>query len=153
MVSAPWVPALGVYAGPGGLAQAQSFNAASGGNVSYALDFVDDGSWTSISDPYWTLAHWAGTPFHMIYGIPMLPNQRIDPQRRGGGRLQPGLRQPRHSVGRCRPGQCDLDDRLGPAPVGDSMGRALEHRCRQLCGLLAPNRELDPLGPRGSFLF
>ncbi len=69
----PWVPAIGVYAGPGGLAQAQTFNQALGGNVDYALDFVDDGSWNSIADPYWTLANWSGTPFHMIFGIPMLP--------------------------------------------------------------------------------
>jgi hypothetical protein len=71
---APWAPAFGVYAGPGAVASAQAFDVQKGGPVPYALDFFDSSNWTSISDPQWTIQHWRGSPFHMIFGVPMLPD-------------------------------------------------------------------------------
>jgi hypothetical protein len=73
-VAATWTPAFGVYAGPDAVSAAQAFNVAMGGTVSYALDFLPSSSWTSIANPQWTIQRWPLSPFHMIYGVPMLPD-------------------------------------------------------------------------------
>jgi hypothetical protein len=72
--AAPWRPALGVYAGPDAVAAAQAFGRAVGGPVTDALDFLPSSNWGSIADPQWTIDRWQGSPFHMIYGVPMLPD-------------------------------------------------------------------------------
>ena len=36
------------------------------------MDFVDATDWSHISDP-WQLSNWKGSPFQMIWGVPMLP--------------------------------------------------------------------------------
>jgi hypothetical protein len=64
---------LGVYAGAGSPAAATVFAADTGTTVRYALDYFDATSWSTISDPSWFLARWAGTNFQMIFGVPMLP--------------------------------------------------------------------------------
>jgi hypothetical protein len=64
---------LGVYAGAGSPAAAAVFAADAGVSVPYALDYFDDASWTTISDPSWFLERWAGSNFQMIFGLPMLP--------------------------------------------------------------------------------
>jgi len=71
----PWAPVLGVYAGPGEVAGAKSFDVQARGPVPYALDFIESSSWSSISDPRWTLKQWKDSKFHMIFGVPMLPTQ------------------------------------------------------------------------------
>jgi hypothetical protein len=75
---------LGVYAGAGSPAAATVFQADAGTPVPYALDFFDDASWTTISDPSWFLQRWAGANFQMIFGVPMLP--------KNGGSLAAGAR-------------------------------------------------------------
>jgi hypothetical protein len=64
---------LGVYAGAGSPAAATVFATDTGTTVHYALDYFDGASWSTISDPSWFLARWAGTGFQMIFGVPMLP--------------------------------------------------------------------------------
>jgi hypothetical protein len=64
---------LGVYAGPASPAAATVFQTDAGTKVPYALDYFDDSSWTTISDPSWFLQGWAGSHFQMIFGVPMLP--------------------------------------------------------------------------------
>jgi hypothetical protein len=71
----PWTSALGVYAGPGAAGEAQGFALQEGSRVPYALDFFDASTWDSISDPTWILQRWSTASFHMIFGVPMLPNQ------------------------------------------------------------------------------
>jgi hypothetical protein len=70
----PWSPAFGVYAGPDAVAAAQSFAVTMGASITYALDFLPSSSWGSIGDPEWTISRWQGSPFHMIFGVPMLPD-------------------------------------------------------------------------------
>jgi hypothetical protein len=70
----PWTPAFGVYAGPDALDAAQAFAVTMGASITYALDFLPSSSWGSIADPQWTLSRWQGSPFHMIFGVPMLPD-------------------------------------------------------------------------------
>jgi hypothetical protein len=41
-------------------------------SIKYAMDFIDATSWQSISDPY-QLSQWQGTPYTMVWGVPMLP--------------------------------------------------------------------------------
>jgi hypothetical protein len=72
--AATWTPAFGVYAGPDAVTAAQAFTVAMGGSVSSALDFLPSTSWESIADPQWTIQRWQLSPFHMIYGVPMLPD-------------------------------------------------------------------------------
>jgi hypothetical protein len=72
--AALWRPAFGVYAGPDAVAAARSFGLATGGPTAYALDFLPSSSWGSIADPQWTIVDWQGSTFHMIYGVPMLPD-------------------------------------------------------------------------------
>jgi hypothetical protein len=64
---------LGVYAGPGDVGAAESFSEVVGRPVRYALDYLDDSSWQSISDPQWLLDHWVGSGLDMIWAVPMLP--------------------------------------------------------------------------------
>ena len=68
----PPVP-LGVYAGPGSPSSATAFADAIGSRTPYALDYLDDTSWQTISDPAWFLQRWSGSGFRMIWAIPMLP--------------------------------------------------------------------------------
>jgi hypothetical protein len=41
-------------------------------SVKYAMDFIDATSWSTISNP-WQLSQWKGSPYTMIWGVPMLP--------------------------------------------------------------------------------
>ena len=65
---------LGLYDGqasPSGIETAASWLGSSG-TIKYAQDFVDATDWSHISDP-WQLSNWKGSPFTMIWAIPMLP--------------------------------------------------------------------------------
>jgi hypothetical protein len=42
-------------------------------DVQYAMDFVDDTSLSTISDPSWFISQWQGTPYKMVWGVPMVP--------------------------------------------------------------------------------
>jgi hypothetical protein len=42
-------------------------------DIHYAEDFLDATSWSSISDPSWFMSQWKGTPFTMVWGVPMMP--------------------------------------------------------------------------------
>ncbi len=65
---------LGIYAGPGAATGAEAVNDALGGRISYAMDFLPQTSWTALTDPAWLAASWAGSPFDLVLGVPMLPN-------------------------------------------------------------------------------
>lgn len=65
---------LGIYAGPGAAAGAEAVNRAVGGRISYAMDFLPQTSWTALTDPTWLAAAWAGSPFDLVLGVPMLPD-------------------------------------------------------------------------------
>lgn len=45
-----------------------------GHRLKYAMDFFDGSSWSTISNPSWFLSSWQGTPYSMVWGVPMLPN-------------------------------------------------------------------------------
>ncbi len=40
--------------------------------VRYAQDFIDATDWSHIGDP-WQLDNWKGTPYTMVWGVPMMP--------------------------------------------------------------------------------
>jgi Glycosyl hydrolase family 26 len=65
---------LGFYDGlssPTGIETAASWLGSSS-SVKYAEDFIDATDWSHISNP-WQLANWEGSPFEMVWGVPMLP--------------------------------------------------------------------------------
>jgi hypothetical protein len=65
---------LGFYDGdssPAGIETAASW-LGSPSTVKYAQDFIDATDWSHISNP-WQLPNWKGSPFTMVWGIPMLP--------------------------------------------------------------------------------
>ncbi|MGH3263002.1 MAG: hypothetical protein ACRDNS_13495, partial [Trebonia sp.] len=65
---------LGFYDGkssPSGIETAASW-LGSTSSVKYAQDFIDATDWSHISNP-WQLSNWKGSPFTMIWGVPMLP--------------------------------------------------------------------------------
>ncbi len=64
---------VGVYAGPGNVAGAYAFQDYLGLPVRYAMDFFSNATWSSITQPTWTLGRWAGSGFTRIWGVPMLP--------------------------------------------------------------------------------
>jgi len=66
--------AMGVYAGSGNVAGATSFQSALGAPVHYALDYFSGSSWSSISSPTWVLDQWQGSPYQLVFGVPMLPS-------------------------------------------------------------------------------
>ncbi len=65
---------LGFYDGnsnPSGIETAASWLGSSR-SVKYAQDFIDATDWSHIDNP-WQLSNWQGSPFTMIWGVPMLP--------------------------------------------------------------------------------
>lgn len=65
---------LGLYDGkskPSGITTAATWLGSSS-TIKYAMDFVDATDWSHISNPY-QLPNWKGSPFTMVWGIPMLP--------------------------------------------------------------------------------
>jgi hypothetical protein len=67
------MPSLGVYAGPGAATAAAALDWDLRGRVHYAMDYLADTSWTALADPSWLAQAWAGSPFAMVIGVPMLP--------------------------------------------------------------------------------
>jgi hypothetical protein len=67
-------PGLGFYDGTfnsSGIKKAATWLGPSS-SVTYAEDFIDATNFTKISDP-WQLSNWKGTPYTMIWGVPMVP--------------------------------------------------------------------------------
>jgi hypothetical protein len=67
-------PGLGLYDGkfsPAGIETAASW-LGSPSSIKYAEDFIDATDWSHISTP-WQLSNWKGSPFTMIWGVPMVP--------------------------------------------------------------------------------
>ena len=67
-------PGLGFYDGksePNGIEAAASW-LGSPSSVKYAQDFIDATDWSHIDTP-WQLGNWKGSPFTMIWGVPMVP--------------------------------------------------------------------------------
>jgi hypothetical protein len=65
---------LGLYDGnssPSGIETAASW-LGSAGSIKYAEDFVDATDFSHIADP-WQLSNWQGSPFQMIWGVPIVP--------------------------------------------------------------------------------
>lgn len=71
-VPQPPVP-LGVYAGPGQLQVARTFERSVADPVAYAFDYFDASSWETIANPSWALTNWAGSTMQMMWAVPMLP--------------------------------------------------------------------------------
>src|ERR1700751_106437 len=67
---------LGFYDGkskPAGIEAAASW-LGSASSVKYAMDFIDATDWSHISNPYQLgSGYWKGTPYEMVWGVPMLP--------------------------------------------------------------------------------
>jgi len=42
-------------------------------DIQYALEFLDDTSWSTISDPSWFISQWQGSPYTMVWAVPMVP--------------------------------------------------------------------------------
>ena len=65
---------LGLYDGdssPAGIETAASWLGSSS-TIKYAQDFIDATDWSHISNP-WQLSNWKGSPYTMVWGVPMLP--------------------------------------------------------------------------------
>ena len=65
---------LGLYDGehsPAGIETAAKW-LGSPSSIKYAMDFVDATNWSQISDP-WQLPNWKGSPYTMVWGVPMVP--------------------------------------------------------------------------------
>jgi Glycosyl hydrolase family 26 len=65
---------LGIYDGdssPTGIETAASWLGSSS-SVKYAQDFIDATDFSHISNP-WQLSNWQGSPFTMVWGVPMVP--------------------------------------------------------------------------------
>ena len=65
---------IGLYDGqssPSGIEKAAQW-LGSGGSIKYAQDFIDATDWSHIENP-WQLSNWKGSPFAMVWGVPMLP--------------------------------------------------------------------------------
>jgi hypothetical protein len=65
---------LGLYDGqssPSGIETAASW-LGSPSTIKYAMDFIDATDFSHIDNP-WQLPNWKGSPFTMVWGVPMLP--------------------------------------------------------------------------------
>ena len=64
---------LGAYRGAAAPARAAEFQAWLGQPATWALDYLDGSSWSSIENPSWWLSAWRGSPFSVVYSVPLLP--------------------------------------------------------------------------------
>jgi hypothetical protein len=65
---------IGLYDGqssPSGIEKAAQWLGGTS-TVKYAQDFIDATDWSHIENP-WQLSNWKGSPFTMVWGVPMLP--------------------------------------------------------------------------------
>ena len=72
--SSAFGPGLGLYDGdssPSGLETAAKWLGSSS-SIKYAQDFIDATDFSHIEDPY-QLSNWKGSPFTMVWGVPMIP--------------------------------------------------------------------------------
>jgi Glycosyl hydrolase family 26 len=72
--SAAFGAGLGLYdsdSSPKGIETAATWLGSSS-TIKYAQDFIDATNWAHIEDPY-QLSSWKGSPFTMIWGVPMIP--------------------------------------------------------------------------------
>ncbi|MGH3250203.1 MAG: glycosyl hydrolase [Trebonia sp.] len=72
--SSAFGPGLGLYDGdsdPSGIETAAKWLGSSS-SIKYAQDFIDATDWAHIEQPY-QLSAWKGSPFTMIWGVPMIP--------------------------------------------------------------------------------
>jgi len=66
---------LGVYAGALSPGTASSFGRAIGQQPTFAMDFLDGSSWSSlVGDAPTYMSTWSGSGYTMVWGVPMLPN-------------------------------------------------------------------------------
>jgi len=75
-------PTLGAYVGPASLETARAVDRQLGWRVTYVLDFLPKVTWASMLDITWLVKAWAGSGFHVVLGVPMLPS--------GGATLEQG---------------------------------------------------------------
>ena len=66
---------LGVYSGPVNVTGTRTFAAGSRRPVTYAMDFFNGASWSTMDHPQSILAAWFGKGYSMVWGVPMLPNK------------------------------------------------------------------------------
>jgi hypothetical protein len=64
---------VGVYEGAANPAGVAQFEAWSGHQVHYVLDFLAADSWTAIESPDWWAKAWNGTGKQVVWSVPMLP--------------------------------------------------------------------------------
>ena len=65
---------LGVYVGAANPDGVRHFNRWLGRPVTWAMDYFSGESWESIESPDWWIDSWAGSPYKMVWSIPMLPD-------------------------------------------------------------------------------
>ena len=108
---------LGVYGGPGGTDTARSFARSAGVQVPYALDYFDDATWQTMTDPVWVLTQWSHTGDKMIWGVPMLPVSGATLAEGATGAVRPEVREPGPAPGHQRAGLGHLGARVRPGPA------------------------------------
>jgi hypothetical protein len=64
---------LGVYAGPGNVDKVRALGTLMQCRPTFAMEFLDGSSWSSIERPGPELASWKDKGYSMIWGIPILP--------------------------------------------------------------------------------
>ena len=73
---------LGVYKWAGNPGGVQEFGVWVGRQPQIAIDFLDQATWEHIANPVWYLDQWAGSPYEVVWAIPIIP--------RTGGTLAEG---------------------------------------------------------------
>jgi hypothetical protein len=66
--------ALGVYTGAANPSGITSWGDWLEREPTYAVDFLASDTWNEISDPIWWLDGWQGSPYHVVYSVPMVPS-------------------------------------------------------------------------------
>src|SRR5205807_10268871 len=64
---------LGVYRGAASPGEVGAFGSWLGQTPGYALDFLASDSWSTIESPNWWLDGWAGSPYKVVYSVPLIP--------------------------------------------------------------------------------
>jgi hypothetical protein len=76
---------LGAYRGAAAPARTAEFQAWLGQPVSWALDYLDGSSWSTIEKPDWWLNAWRSSPYNVVYSVPLLPSSGAPLQQGAAG--------------------------------------------------------------------
>ncbi len=65
---------MGVYVGAANPSGVDAYGEWLDREPTYAVDFLASNTWSEISNPTWWLDGWQGSPYHVVFSVPLIPS-------------------------------------------------------------------------------